>query len=86
MPSLWTLGDDWISVPGSFVRAFLFEEKESGFGDLYVEYIKGAVCIYKNISVDLVIGLYEASSKGKYIHSHIYNLPYTLEKQGRRKL
>lgn len=80
MPSLWTLGNDWISVTSSFVRAIQFEEKEVGTGDLRVEYIRGAICRYENISTQLAINLLEATSKGKNVHAAIYHLLYTLER------
>ena len=84
--SIWVDSYRWISAPepeeGEEEEESPEDQKGLG-GTLMVYYYRRTrhnprpfVAIYEDVSLDLFHGLSAAPSAGKFIHAHIYSLPY----------
>jgi hypothetical protein len=56
-----------VPVTSSNVRSFTYDDRKR---ELIIEFGSGSYR-YNNVDLDTVLGLYNANSKGAYIHQHI---------------
>lgn len=73
---------NWTDTPASsWVRslAYYYDISKGGSrGTLRVRYKSGAVCEYGDVPLATWTGFLTAASKGKFVHAHLFDKPYTL--------
>lgn len=62
-----------ISVSSSWVDAYLYEG-----GTLFVRFKGGTLVRYDDVPFDLWFEFLQATSKGRFVHDHLINRPYTV--------
>ena len=88
----------WISVNSTWLNRIMFkskqevnisgEVKQAEYGDMYVEFLSLALCMYPNTPRSDFVDLLNSSSKGRwtYYEAKLKHRRYTLLRQAQRKV
>jgi len=76
--------DEWVGVVSTWVERIRFNPHRDALGipldrgDLFVEFLSGAMVEYEKLGLDLWHDFVNSSSKGMFVHFRLYDLPYNL--------